>query len=291
MLLLLPKVLGARWRSLIARLREGFGGAVRLSRVCSLEQVFSMLLAPAMMLFHASFVASRRCSAAISAGRTQTRDDRGIPWDTRSGPSSGTRCSAVVGAPSALWIPRSFIWLSPLVTGLLLSAPLSVLTSRARRRAVGAARGAPRDPQERHQPAIIASASALAVRLERTTPPQTDGLARVIADPLVNAVHLALLPGSGDAGGDPRAVAEARRKLVIGPTGIDTSNLSRADKIALLFDAPTLTELHLAARRPIFPIAVQQARLPLIPRSRRSCTGSPYSAANRCSTRNSIARM
>ncbi len=64
-LLLLPKALGATLTFRDRALLKGFGGPVRLSASLLAEQIFSMLLAPAMMLFHSWFVIRTLCGTSV----------------------------------------------------------------------------------------------------------------------------------------------------------------------------------------------------------------------------------
>jgi membrane glycosyltransferase len=129
-LLLLPKVLGAvlafRDRALLA----GFGGPGRLVLSLLAEQIFSMLLAPAMMLFHTWFVV-RTLSGKSVSWDAQARSDRGLSlgeayarhkWHLAIGLSWGT--VVLLLAPKFIW------WMAPVLIGMLVAIPLAVLSSR-----------------------------------------------------------------------------------------------------------------------------------------------------------------
>jgi membrane glycosyltransferase len=130
-LLLLPKLLGAALAFRDRALLKGFGGPVRLSVSLLAEQLFSMLLAPAMMLFHSWFVIRTLCGKGIG-WNTQDRSDRGISlgeaysrhkWHLGIGLAWGT--IVLMLAPKFMW------WMAPVLVGMLLAIPLAVLTSRA----------------------------------------------------------------------------------------------------------------------------------------------------------------
>ncbi|MGH8230174.1 MAG: glucans biosynthesis glucosyltransferase MdoH, partial [Steroidobacteraceae bacterium] len=57
-ILILPKLLGATLALVKPALRRGFGGTLRLAASLLFEQLFSVLLAPPMMVFHSTFVVS-----------------------------------------------------------------------------------------------------------------------------------------------------------------------------------------------------------------------------------------
>jgi membrane glycosyltransferase len=129
--LLLPKVLGATLALADRRQRKLFGGTWNILKSLFVEQIFSMLLAPAMMIFHTSFVL-QTLTGVVVKWDAQARDDRGISlgeafkrmkWHFFIG--------LVWGAVILTFAPRFIWWMLPVLGGLLVSAPLTVLTSRA----------------------------------------------------------------------------------------------------------------------------------------------------------------
>jgi membrane glycosyltransferase len=129
--LLVPKVLAAVLALKDRRARRGFGGGSRLLLSLLIEQVFSMLLAPAMMVFHSTFVVTILAGRPVS-WNAQERGDRGIGflealWRHKWHVLLGLVWGAVI-----LWFAPKYIWwLLPVLAGLVLSVPLTVLTSRA----------------------------------------------------------------------------------------------------------------------------------------------------------------
>jgi membrane glycosyltransferase len=128
--LLLPKFFGALLALNDSRLRRGFGGGPRLFASLGLEQLFSILLAPAMMLFHTTFVVTTLMGKPV-VWHAQERGDRGIgvleallrhTWHLVIGIAWG----AVILA----FAPRYIWWLLPVLAGMVLSVPLTVMTSR-----------------------------------------------------------------------------------------------------------------------------------------------------------------
>jgi len=128
--LFLPKFFGALLALKDARLRRGFGGGGRLFMSLGIEQLFSILLAPAMMLFHTTFVVTTLMGKPV-VWHAQERGDRGIgvleallrhKWHLVIGIAWG----AVILA----FAPRYIWWLAPVLAGMVLSVPLTVVTSR-----------------------------------------------------------------------------------------------------------------------------------------------------------------
>src|SRR6201996_449186 len=129
--LLMPKVLGATLALVKRDLRRGYGGFFRLIPSLLVEQVFSTLLAPSMMIFHTTFVITTLAGHPVT-WNSQERGDRGIPfleavdrhkWQILLGPAWGTTIFLL--APRYIW------WMMPILSGLVLSSLLTMLTSRA----------------------------------------------------------------------------------------------------------------------------------------------------------------
>ncbi len=129
--LLLPKVLGAILALVNSRLRRGFGGAVRLGLSLIFEQVFSVLLAPPMMVFHSTFVLSTLAGRPVT-WNAQERGDRGVRLLEALGRHKWHMLLGVAWGTVIMLIAPKFIgWLAPVLIGLLLSAPLTAVSSRA----------------------------------------------------------------------------------------------------------------------------------------------------------------
>jgi membrane glycosyltransferase len=129
--LLLPKALGATLALMNGARRRAYGGGPRLLLSLVLEQIFSMLLAPIMMVFHSTFVITTLAGKPVT-WNAQDRGDRGVTlgdalvrhvWQILLGIIWGTVILTL--APRFIW------WMMPVLAGLLLSAFLTMLSSRA----------------------------------------------------------------------------------------------------------------------------------------------------------------
>ena len=128
--LLLPKVLGAALALANPVRRRGFGGGPRLLASLLLEQIFSMLLAPAMMLFHSSFVLQTLAGIRVQ-WNAQERGDRGIGFREAFVRHKWHLAIGVLwGALILLFAPAYMWWMLPVLAGLILSTPLTVWTSK-----------------------------------------------------------------------------------------------------------------------------------------------------------------
>lgn len=127
--LLMPKLLGATLALVNRNLRRSFGGGLHLLTSLVVEQIFSTLLAPSMMLFHTSFVVTTLLGHPVS-WNAQDRGDRGITFREALSRHKWHVLIGLLWGGVILWIaPRYIWWMSPILLGLLLSVPLTMLTS------------------------------------------------------------------------------------------------------------------------------------------------------------------
>jgi membrane glycosyltransferase len=129
--LLLPKLLGAVLAIRDRQMRAQFGGTLRLCVSLLIEQLFSVLLAPSMMLFHSTFVAQTLLGHSVS-WNAQVRTDRGVTlreaftrqkWQLLFGLTWGALILRLA--------PQFFWWVSPVLAGLLFGIAVTAWTSRA----------------------------------------------------------------------------------------------------------------------------------------------------------------
>jgi membrane glycosyltransferase len=131
-----PKLLALGLRLASTRNARRFGGRLRLMLSFLGEIALSTLLAPVMMMFHTSFIL--RILAGNAVGwPAQPRGDRGMEWKVALRRHTlhalfGVVALVTLGALTPTYLP----WILPVVTGLILSIPVAVLTSR---RGVGVA--------------------------------------------------------------------------------------------------------------------------------------------------------
>ncbi|WP_227367786.1 glucans biosynthesis glucosyltransferase MdoH [Halomonas sp. M20] len=126
-MLVLPKLLGL----LVALMqrRKEYGGGIKLTVSALLEIVYSILLAPLMMAFHAWFVLSILLGRTVSWS-SQSRGGRLIPWrEAWRRTWSTTTLGIIWGAISYYYSPLFFWWLSPVLLGMVTSILLIRFTS------------------------------------------------------------------------------------------------------------------------------------------------------------------
>lgn len=131
LMLLTPKFLAALLVLIDPQRRAAFGGGVALMSGLLLEIVFSTLLAPVMMVFHTLFVVFIVAGYAVS-WNPQVRGNRGLSiTEALRHHWMQLALGLGVGALVLEYVPDHIWWLSPVLAGLLLSAPLAVTSSRA----------------------------------------------------------------------------------------------------------------------------------------------------------------
>ncbi|QPL49982.1 glucans biosynthesis glucosyltransferase MdoH [Alteromonas sp. B31-7] len=126
-LLFLPKLLGITL-ALIKR-RSEFGGAFSLLKSAILELVMAVLIAPLMMFYHSYFVISVFIGHSVK-WEAQEREGRKVPWSVAFKYTQIMSCLAVIwGVTTFYYTPSLFMWLLPVLIGMVLAAPIIRLSS------------------------------------------------------------------------------------------------------------------------------------------------------------------
>jgi len=245
-LIFLPKLLSV---GLVLKHRRSgaYGGPARLVLSTGLEIITSALLAPINMIFHAKFVAYILLGQGVSWVTQQRTASDDPDWREAIITHSGQTLFGLVWGLSAYIIAPSFFWwLLPVLLGLVLSAPLSILLSRTSLGRRARELGLFLTPDETEPaPELAKLESNLEEAYQQMQPiPELRpdyGLMQAILDPYVNAVHVSLLrqrrPGSHSV---RRYFVDLRRRVLAEGPG----KLSTREKMALLLDAESMNWLH-----------------------------------------------
>jgi membrane glycosyltransferase len=130
-LLLLPKLLGV---VSALRRREGHGRAGRIGLVASaaLELVLSILYAPVVMMLHSRHL-WEILRGQDSGWSAQQRTGRVLPWSELLRRHGGQTALGALFAALLLWLSSPlWVWMLPMLAGLLLAIPLSALSGSRR---------------------------------------------------------------------------------------------------------------------------------------------------------------
>lgn len=246
-ILFLPKGLAILFILLQKGKARLYGGAGRLTLSVLMEILFSTLLAPVRMLFHSKFVFVTLLGGQVGWGGQQ-RSDRETTWGDAFRVHLGGTLLALAWGGCLYLLNRTFFWwLTPILTGLTLSIPLCVISSKASWGRALRKKGFLLIPEELEQPQELTWLQESLAELQRPASqlavPEIHGFARAVVEPFVNALHIRIIRG-----GRRVAVNIAKRRekikekaLVLGPTG-----LTRGEKRELLSDPACLASLHRA---------------------------------------------
>ncbi len=253
LLLFLPKILAVIRGITVGSVRRSFGGAIRLTLGVILETIVSVLLAPCIMFAHTLMVLSIILGRAVGWGN-QNRETDGTAWGDAIRIHAPQTIIGIVWTGVAFWIGwwphREFgkpldlsflVWMSPILLGLLLAAPVSVWTSRSRYGRALLRRKILATPEEIAPPQVILLADSATAAVDPAldaTATARRGLVAAVVDPYVNGVHVSLLEYAELT---PADEILAERCLTEGP-GV----LTKAELAELLYLAPAMLMMHRA---------------------------------------------
>jgi membrane glycosyltransferase len=239
-MLFLPKLFGLLLAWGRPALTRAYGGYTRLGVGVLLETLFSSLTAPILMLYQSKFVLAILLRRSIG-WPAQQRGDHALGLRDAARAHGGQTCLGIVaGVVSFLWIPELFWWLTPVLAGLWLSIPLSMYSSRVAVGRWALERGLFLTPVEKHPPAVSARVLRHIGALAPATGTDRPGIKRVLIEPAVNALHMALLP-------ERRLGKRQRyhlRMLIYQLLEEGPESLTQGEKRWLISDPETLCLLH-----------------------------------------------
>jgi membrane glycosyltransferase len=252
--LMLPKALALVDLAFDRARRRGFGGLLRATASTVGETVFSTLHAPLQMLWHSGFVATILLGTGVNWG-TQKRTADGTAWWSAVDRHWGHTLIGLLWGALVLQLDKAaFWWFTPVLAGMVLSIPLSVLTSRVSCGRRARELGLFLTPEETEPPPEIAFLRTRMARQEPSGagawPGANSGIADAVLDPYVNAIHVSL---QREKRLNP-AYAEALEKLGVGSKLVRTHGekllmsgpdaLSSKEKLLVLSDSDAMSWLH-----------------------------------------------
>jgi membrane glycosyltransferase len=242
-LLLLPKLLSCFALIADAPRRRACGGGLRVLLSTLIETIVSILVAPIMMAFHTMFVITTLLGHRVQ-WNAQERDENGqgirdaiaVHWKQ-------TALAILAGA--ALWwfAPSLLIWTAPILVGLVLAVPLSVILSSAALGRALAQWGLLQIPEEASAPEVLRRHQhflALPPPKEVAEPQML--FRKLLTDPAYLALHCCVLEATDSCLSAPAdAVADAKRQLLAG----GPQRVSKENRKVLLSDPAALDDVHL----------------------------------------------
>jgi membrane glycosyltransferase len=240
-MLFLPKL----WSFLLLltrpRMLKSYGGMIRAALSVFFESVFSMLTAPILMLYQSKFVVAILLRRSVG-WPPQNRGDHRLSLKEATLAHGGQTLTGLgAGWLSYEYMPDFFLWLVPVLAGLVLAVPISILSSSTKVGLLARKLGFFMTPEEYRAPRVVELLHENLAKAEQSVA-QAEGELNV-ADPGTYSLHLALLPD--------RPIKKRQRHQLrawvyqLVEDGPET--LSAAEKRALISDPETLTRLHTLA--------------------------------------------
>lgn len=236
-LLFLPKVL-----SVVLVWIQGsrqFGGPLKVFVSMVLESLFSMALAPVRMLFHTRFVLTSIMGWAIQ-WRSPSRENSDTTWgDAVRNHWSQTVIGAVWASGVYFMEPTFLWWLSPIVGAMMLSIPVSALSSRVSLGSACFRARLFRIPEETHPPRVLRRMVRHLKRMNAAAP--TPHFVQVVVDPVSNALMTAL-GTARHAQAEP--LRRHRQERVMQAVTQGPASMSNLERLAFLDDPVMMSQLH-----------------------------------------------
>jgi membrane glycosyltransferase len=246
-LLLLPKILGAMILMQSSEKLRLCGGSIKVALGVLAETIYSMLMAPVLMLFYTRFVLSTFSGIGVRWGK-QIRSDAGGPGWLAWVQTHGTNLVLALIATALVARTGSslVLWLAPVLVGPLLAIPLSQITASSRLGIKAKNMNWFLIPEEVAPPDEVANLEEPIVRQQSSLFNSREyapdyGLLQAVLDPYINSIHVSLLRLRAEANPRTRDSMElvADRLLLKGPFA-----LTPAEKKTLLWDAETMLGIH-----------------------------------------------
>ena len=244
-MLFLPKLLALLLLLKDAKLLRAYGGLAGATWSVILETVFSVLTAPVLMLFQTKFVLAILMRRAVGWPPQQRGDHMTSFKEAALAHGGHTLIGIVTGVLSYWYVPAFFWWFTPVLVGLILSIPVSMLSSSIALGRQARELGLFLTPEETEPPAVL---RYLAENLEDDEPvlpvlrdQPRSRFVQALTDPYVNALHLSLLPEREPPGKRRRHYLEG---LIHHLEEEGPDSMSAAQKRDLIADPESLQRLH-----------------------------------------------
>ncbi len=205
-------------------------------------------MAPIMMMFQSKFVWDILTGHSVN-WNTQNRGDAGTSFkDAFSRHFWHTLLGIATTVIVALYAKELFWWMLPITIGLMLSIPISMLTSK-----VASGQWAKRHnyfliPEESKVPDILQSAKEYE-NILKALEPKEKGISLLLKDQILNNLHVIMLPVNGPAPDiSPKDFEAAQIKLENHINHKVELDLSKEEEIALLYHPEVLQQSAISQR-------------------------------------------
>jgi membrane glycosyltransferase len=242
-MLFLPKILALALLARDSELGRRFGGLARASLSVLIESLISVLLAPVLMLFQSKFVAAILLRTTVGWPAQQRGDHQTGFAEALGAHGVHTLIAFGAGWLTYTYVPSFFWWFTPVLAGLALSIPVSMITSRTSLGLLARRLGLFLTPEEADEPRV------LKLLEENLADPSSklcagtisgDLWARAVVDPCAYALHASLLPDETPS----RRRRHFLEGLIFKLQDEGPASLTAGEKRALLSHRDGLYELH-----------------------------------------------
>jgi membrane glycosyltransferase len=245
LLLFIPKVLAAQ-RMIASPPQNSTGGAGKIILSTLGETVFSMILAPILMLFYTQFVWSSFFGGFAGWGRQKRSDDEGPSWRECIVVHAAHTLLAIAACGLVGWLlPAMLPWLLLVLIGPMVSIPFSHLMASNKLGQLARRHGWFLIPEETEPPPELKAMAEPDASLTDPAAPdglgEDFGLARTVLDPRLNALHISLLRERPQI---PLHTHERLTSLCDKLLRNGPSVLQIREKKLLLWDADAMLALH-----------------------------------------------
>ena len=221
------------------------GGELQAVAGALIEVFISVLIAPLMMVYHTTFVINTLLGRSVK-WNAQQRDETAVGWgDAARNHWKQTVGGLIAGVLIYLFTPSIFPWALPVLIGLWLAIPVSVLLSSVRVGRWLRNFGLLMIPEEYDTPRVLRQ---FAKALERTQAVEAEHaeltpMRRVVEDPWFCRFHLATLAANREPFETSVNVSAALDQA----QQSQLASLDRPQQIAILSTPQALRQLHRAA--------------------------------------------
>ncbi len=244
-MLFLPKLLALLLLLKNPQWRRTSGGMLKATLSVILETLFSVLTAPILMLFQTKFVLAVLMRRAIGWPSQQRGDHMTSLKEAALAHGGQTLLGVITGVLSYQYVPNFFWWFTPVLLGLVLSIPLSIISSSLTLGRKTRTWGLFLTAEETETPPVL---HMLDDHLQHGKPVlsalqvvPTSRFIQAITDPYVNTLHRSLLPEREPPGKRRRHYLEG---LIHQLEDEGPESLTAAQKRDLLSEPETLLRLH-----------------------------------------------
>jgi membrane glycosyltransferase len=243
--LFLPKFLSLFLIIFRQKKARAFGGIIKLFLSVMAEILFSFLFAPIRMLFHSKFVFITLMGRQVG-WTSQQRSEHETSWLEAIRFHGPGLVLALIWGTVLFFMNRSFFWWNtPIIVPLILSIPLSVLSSSTSLGKSFQKLGLFLIPEEINPPQELHLLQTMTQNQETSSElvaiPIKEGFTRAVVDPNINALHRALLGGKRKL---MPSLIKRRQELQEKALTQGPKTLSPKEKKELLLDPQCLLQMH-----------------------------------------------